>query len=151
MPFQYFWRGLYVTNTLFEHFCQLWKLYPYVLLLLASPPPCSPDALVQSSQFGHQLSGPFVFIAAQVVYSLNGLGGRLQLVFIDVDSLVLRVKMANIGRNETNPPQAVDPDRLTRTKNIVCLLFLGLVPFSTFQPHWQRKPRCECTCTCGPG
>lgn len=65
------------------------------------PHPHSPDALVQSSQLGHQLSGPFVFIAAQVVYSLDGLGGRLQLVFIDVDSLILGVKMANNGRNET--------------------------------------------------
>lgn len=74
---------------------------------LCPPPPYSPDALVQSSQFGHQLSGPFVFIAAQVVYSLDGLGGRLQLVFIDVDSLILGVKMANMGRNETIPPHTI--------------------------------------------
>lgn len=49
----------------------------------------SPDALVQSPQFGHQLRGPFVLVAAQVVNRLYGLGGGLQLVFVDVDALVL--------------------------------------------------------------
>jgi len=49
----------------------------------------SPDALVQSAEFSHQLCGSFVLIAAQVVHSLDGLGRRLQLIFINVDSLVL--------------------------------------------------------------
>lgn len=49
----------------------------------------SPDALVQSSQFSHQLCSTFVLVAAEVVHCLYGLGGRLQLVFIDVHSLVL--------------------------------------------------------------
>lgn len=49
----------------------------------------SPDALVQSPEFSHQLCGSFVLVAAQVVYGLYGLGSRLQLVFIDVDSFVL--------------------------------------------------------------
>lgn len=56
----------------------------------------SPDALVQSSEFSHQLSGSFVLIAAQVVYSLYGLRSRLQLIFIDVDSLVLGLETNNI-------------------------------------------------------
>lgn len=56
----------------------------------------SPDALVQSSEFSHQLSGSFVLIAAQVVYSLYGLRSRLQLIFIDVDSLVLGLETENI-------------------------------------------------------
>lgn len=55
-----------------------------------------PDALVQSSEFSHQLSGSFVLIAAQVVYSLYGLRSRLQLIFIDVDSLVLGLESKNI-------------------------------------------------------
>ena len=48
-----------------------------------------PDALVQSAELSHQLSSSFVLVAAQVVHGLYGLRGRLQLVFIDVDSLVL--------------------------------------------------------------
>lgn len=50
---------------------------------------CSPDALVQSPEFGHQFCGSFVLVAAQVVHGLYGLGCRLQLIFIDVDSFVL--------------------------------------------------------------
>lgn len=57
----------------------------------------SPDALVQSSEFSHQLSSSFVLIAAQVVYSLYGLRSRLQLIFIDVDSLVLGLETKNIS------------------------------------------------------
>lgn len=49
----------------------------------------SPDALVQRAELSHQLCGSFVLVAAQVVHSLYGLGRRLQLIFIDVDSLVL--------------------------------------------------------------
>ena len=49
----------------------------------------SPDALVQSAEFSHQLCSTFVLITAEVMYSLNGLGRRLQLIFIDVDSFVL--------------------------------------------------------------
>ena len=49
----------------------------------------SPDAPVQSAEFSHQLRGSFVLIAAQVVHRLYGLRGRLQLIFIDVDSLIL--------------------------------------------------------------
>lgn len=51
----------------------------------------SPDALVQRPKFSHQLGGSFVLVAAQVVHSLYGLGRRLQLILIDVDSLVLSV------------------------------------------------------------
>lgn len=79
----------------------------------------SPDALVQSSQFSHQLSGPFVLIAAQVVHSLDGLGGRLQLIFIDVDSLVLG--LTNSGRTEIIKPQP--------SKSLVCFfVFVYLFP-----------------------
>lgn len=60
----------------------------------------SPDALVQSAEFSHQLCSPFVLIAAQVVHSLDGLGGRLQLIFIDVDSLVLGSNRKIVGRCE---------------------------------------------------
>lgn len=35
----------------------------------------SPDALIQSAEFSHQLCGSFVLIAAQVVNGLYGLGG----------------------------------------------------------------------------
>lgn len=50
----------------------------------------SPDALVQRSQLSHQLRGSFVLVAAQVVHGLDGFRRRLQLIFIDVRSLVLQ-------------------------------------------------------------
>lgn len=56
----------------------------------------SPDALIQSAEFSHQLCSSFVLIAAQVVYSLYGLGSRFQLVFIDVDSLVLKLNKQTV-------------------------------------------------------
>ena len=52
----------------------------------------SPNALVQSAKFGHQLCGSFVLVAAQVVHGLYGLRCRLELIFVDVDSLVLGMK-----------------------------------------------------------
>lgn len=55
-------------------------------------PVCSPDALIQSSEFGHQFCGSFVLVAAQVVHGLYGLWGGLQLIFIDVDTFVLGVE-----------------------------------------------------------
>lgn len=60
----------------------IWEMLRYVGL-------CSPDTLIQSPEFSHQFCGSFVLIAAQVVHRLYGLGSRLQLVFIDVDSFVL--------------------------------------------------------------
>lgn len=55
-------------------------------------PVCSPDALIQGSEFSHQFCGSFVLVAAQVVHGLYGLWGGLQLIFIDVDALVLGVE-----------------------------------------------------------
>lgn len=58
----------------------------------------SPDALVQRAEFSHQLCGSFVLIAAQVVNRLYSLGSWLQLIFIDVNSLILVEKTEGVGR-----------------------------------------------------
>lgn len=49
----------------------------------------SPDALVQSAELSHQFCGSFILIATQVMDRLNGLGGGLELILVDVHSFVL--------------------------------------------------------------
>ena len=61
-----------------------------------------PDALVQRSQLGHQLGRSLVLIAAEVVDRLDGLGRGLELVFVDVDTLVLgKHQSETSGRTES--------------------------------------------------
>lgn len=50
----------------------------------------SPNALIECTQLGYQLGGPFVLIATQIVDSFYSLRRGLQLIFANANPLVLK-------------------------------------------------------------